>query len=204
METIFAQREAALWSQAVAWTFMMDCMKDFVEHFDPQSFAQAQNELVESYEGLEDFFDGLNEMADITDNLFTVNPTSEWSLVIWTLDYTEDFPEVDMNEVLGDLHQRQLDDQLNAMMVENNVPVDHNLFQLFFEALNPAMNANELNDDDVAALQEQMNEILNAQPEAPQEEVWQEDWNSDEEYTVWYKQYTHPMFSLLSAHDSLE
>lgn len=89
-----------------------------------------------------------------------------------------------MNEVLGDLHQRQLDDQLNAMMVENNVPVDHNLFQLFFEALNPAMNANELNDDDVAALQEQMNEILNAQPEAPQEEVWQEDWNSDEEYTV--------------------
>ena len=76
METIFAQREAALWSQAVAWTFMMDCMKDFLENFDPQSFAEAQNELVESYEGLEEFFDGLNEMADITDNLFTVNPTS--------------------------------------------------------------------------------------------------------------------------------
>lgn len=90
-------------------------------------------------------------------------------------------------DIFNDLPQRQMEQQLNAMMVENNVPADHNLLRLFFEALNPEMNANELNDDDVAALQEQMLEMLNAphpgglQGGEEEEEVWQQDWNSDEE-----------------------
>ena len=103
------------------------------------------------------------------------------------VDYTSDIPEVDLRDIIDDIPQRQMEERLNAMMVENNVPADHNLFRLFFEALNPEMNANELNDDDVAALQEQVFEMMNAQAAVgggageEEEEVWQEDWNSDEE-----------------------
>ena len=45
------------------------------------------------------------------------------------------------------------------------------------------MNAAELNDDDVAALQEQMNEMLDAGIVNGEEGEgeWQEDWNSDDE-----------------------
>lgn len=69
------------------------------------------------------------------------------------------------------------------MRVPNNVPADHNMLRLFLEALNPNMNAAELNDDDVAALQEQMNEMLDAGIVNGEEGEgeWQEDWNSDDE-----------------------
>ena len=93
-----------------------------------------------------------------------------------------------MNDIVGDFQRRQLeeqmDNQLAGMRIPNNIPADHNLLRLFIEALNPNMNAAELNDDDVAALQEQVNELLEAgalpqQPDA--EDEWQQDWNSDEE-----------------------
>lgn len=82
--------------------------------------------------------------------------------------------------------EAQLEAQLNGLRVNHNVPVDHDLFRLFFEALNPNMNVNELNDDDVAALQEQMNEILDGGNLEGQEggDEWQEDWNSDEEWFI--------------------
>ena len=92
-----------------------------------------------------------------------------------------------MNEIMGDLRQQQLEQQLEnqlaGMRVPNNVPADHNMLRLFLEALNPNMNAVELNDDDVAALQEQMNEMLDAgiMNREEGEEEWQEDWNSDDE-----------------------
>ena len=61
-----------------------------------------------------------------------------------------------MNEVVADAQRHQMEaqlqEQLEGMRVDHNVPVDHDLFRLFFEALNPNMNVNELNDDDVAAL----------------------------------------------------
>lgn len=94
-----------------------------------------------------------------------------------------------MNEILGDLRQRQLEEQmanqLEGMRVPNNIPVDHNLLQLFFEALNPNMNAAELNDDDIAAMQEQIDEILmagggaNIVENEDDEGEWQQDWDSD-------------------------
>ena len=101
-----------------------------------------------------------------------------------------------MNEVVADAQRHQMEaqlqEQLEGMRVDHNVPVDHDLFRLFFEALNPNMNVNELNDDDVAALQEQMNEILEGNvlvhPNENEEGEWQQDWNSDEEYRVCYKQ----------------
>ncbi len=92
-----------------------------------------------------------------------------------------------MNEIMGDLRQQQLEQQLEnqlaGMRVPNNVPADHNMLRLFLEALNPNMNAAELNDDDVAALQEQMNEMLDAGIVNGEEGEgeWQEDWNSDDE-----------------------
>ena len=103
-----------------------------------------------------------------------------------------------MNEVVADAQRHQMEaqlqEQLEGMRVDHNVPVDHDLFRLFFEALNPNMNVNELNDDDVAALQEQMNEILEGNvlvhPNENEEGEWQQDWNSDEEYRVCYKQST--------------
>lgn len=130
-----------------------------------------------------------------------------------SVDYTDNIPEVELRDIIDDLPQRQMEERLNAMMVENNVPADHNLLRLFFEALNPEMNANELNDDDVAALQEQVLEMMNAQnggmlqqqPGGEEEaEVWQEDWNSDEEAfrVYWHKQYKHPASSPRSARGS--
>lgn len=93
-----------------------------------------------------------------------------------------------MNDIVGGFQQRQLEEQLEnqlaGMRVPNNIPADHNLLRLFIEALNPNMNAAELNDDDVAALQEQMNELLEAGvlPQQQQEqEEWEQDWNSDDE-----------------------
>lgn len=93
-----------------------------------------------------------------------------------------------MNDIVGGFQRRQLEEQLEnqlaGMRVPNNIPADHNLLRLFLEALNPNMNAAELNDDDVAALQEQMNELLEAGvlPQQQQEgEEWQQDWNSDDE-----------------------
>lgn len=134
------------------------------------------------------------------------------------VDYTDNIPEVELRDIIDDLPQRQMEEQLNAMMVENNVPADHNLFRLFFEALNPNMNANELNDDDVAALQEQVLEMMNAQNGGMMQqqqqqaggeeeaEVWQEDWNSDNEAfrVYWHKQSKHPASSQRSARDSSE
>ena len=120
---------------------------------------------------------------------------------------------MELRDIIDDLPQRQMEERLNAMMVENNVPADHNLLRLFFEALNPEMNANELNDDDVAALQEQVLEMMNAQnggmmqqqPGGEEEaEVWQEDWNSDDEAfrVYWHKQCKHPASSPRSARGS--
>ena len=94
-----------------------------------------------------------------------------------------------MNDIVGGFQRRhleeQLENQLAGMRVPNNIPADHNLLRLFLEALNPNMNAAELNDDDVAALQEQMNELLEAgvlpQQQQEGEEEWQQDWNSDDE-----------------------
>ena len=94
-----------------------------------------------------------------------------------------------MNDIVGGFQRRQLEEelenQLAGMRVPNNIPADHNLLRLFLEALNPNMNAAELNDDDVAALQEQMNELLEAgvlpQQQQEGEEEWQQDWNSDDE-----------------------
>ena len=94
-----------------------------------------------------------------------------------------------MNDIVGGFQQRQLEEQLEnqlaGMRIPNNIPADHNLLRLFIEALNPNMNAAELNDDDVAALQEQMNELLEAgvlpQQQQEGEEEWQQDWNSDDE-----------------------
>ena len=93
-----------------------------------------------------------------------------------------------MNDIVGGFQQRQLEEQLEnqlaGMRVPNNIPADHNLLRLFIEALNPNMNAAELNDDDVAALQEQMNELLEAGvlPQQQQEqEEWEQDWHSDDE-----------------------
>ena len=94
-----------------------------------------------------------------------------------------------MNDIVGGFQRRQLEEQLEnqlaGMRVPNNIPADHNLLRLFLEALNPNMNAAELNDDDVAALQEQMNEMLEAgvlpQQQQEGEEEWQQDWNSDDE-----------------------
>lgn len=94
-----------------------------------------------------------------------------------------------MNDIMGGFQRRQLEEQLEnqlaGMRVPNNIPADHNLLRLFLEALNPNMNAAELNDDDVAALQEQMNELLEAgvlpQQQQEGEEEWQQDWNSDDE-----------------------
>lgn len=94
-----------------------------------------------------------------------------------------------MNDIVGGFQRRQLEEQLEnqlaGMRVPNNIPADHNLLRLFLEALNPNMNAAELNDDDVAALQEQMNELLEAdvlpQQQQEGEEEWQQDWNSDDE-----------------------
>lgn len=115
-----------------------------------------------------------------------------------------------MNEVVADAQRHQMEaqlqEQLEGMRVDHNVPVDHDLFRLFFEALNPNMNVNELNDDDVAALQEQMNEILEGNvlvhPNENEEGEWQQDWNSDEEYRVCYKQRTHPASWRRSARGS--
>ena len=92
-----------------------------------------------------------------------------------------------MQEVLQDIQQQvleeRLEEQLAAMRVPMNVPLDHNLFQLFLEALNPGINANELNDDDLAAYQEQLNEmVLNGDVplgREEEEEQWEEDWDSD-------------------------
>ena len=94
-----------------------------------------------------------------------------------------------MNDIVGGFQRRQLEEQLEnqlaGMRVPNNIPADHNLLRLFLEALNPNMNAAELNDDDVAALQEQMNELLEAgvlpQQQQEGEEEWQQDWKSDDE-----------------------
>ena len=94
-----------------------------------------------------------------------------------------------MNDIVGGFQRRQLEEQLEnqlaGMRVPNNIPADHNLLRLFLEALNPNMNAAELNDDDVAALQEQMNELLEAgvlpQQQQEGEEEWQQDWNTDDE-----------------------
>ena len=94
-----------------------------------------------------------------------------------------------MNDIVGGFQRRQLEEQLEnqlaGMRVPNNIPADHNLLRLFLEALNPNMNAAELNDDDVAVLQEQMNELLEAgvlpQQQQEGEEEWQQDWNSDDE-----------------------
>ena len=93
-----------------------------------------------------------------------------------------------MNDIVGGFQRRQLEEQLEnqlaGMRVPNNIPADHNLLRLFLEALNPNMNAAELNDDDVAALQEQMNELLEAgvlPQQQGEEEEWQQDWNSDDE-----------------------
>ena len=94
-----------------------------------------------------------------------------------------------MNDIVGGFQRRQLEEQLEnqlaGMRVPNNIPADHYLLRLFLEALNPNMNAAELNDDDVAALQEQMNELLEAgvlpQQQQEGEEEWQQDWNSDDE-----------------------
>ena len=94
-----------------------------------------------------------------------------------------------MNDIVGGFQRRQLEEQLETqlagMRVPHNIPADHNLLRLFLEALNPNMNAAELNDDDVAALQEQMNELLEAgvlpQQQQEGEEEWQQDWNSDDE-----------------------
>ena len=94
-----------------------------------------------------------------------------------------------MNDIVGGFQRRQLEEQLEnqlaGMRVPNNIPADHNLLRLFLEALNNNMNAAELNDYDVAALQEQMNELLEAgvlpQQQQEGEEEWQQDWNSDDE-----------------------
>ena len=94
-----------------------------------------------------------------------------------------------MNDIVGGCQRRQLEEQLEnqlaGMRVPNNIPADHNLLRLFLEALNPNMNAAELNDDDMAALQEQMNELLEAgvlpQQQQEGEEEWQQDLNSDDE-----------------------
>ena len=213
MEFIFVQREVQIWSQSESWTLLMDCMKDLVDHFDAQAFEEKQTQLRESYEELEEFFDELNATAEIEDSLFTVDPQSGRMKGLRSVDYTDNIPEVELRDIIDDLPQRQMEEQLNAMMVENNVPADHNLLRLFFEALNPEMNANELNDDDVAALQEQVLEMMNAQnggmmqPGGEEEaEVWQEDWNSDEEAfrVYWHKQSKHPASSQRSARDSSE
>ena len=99
-------------------------------------------------------------------------------------------PEYNIDDIVAGAQRQQLEaqleEQLNGLRVNHNVPVDHALFRLFFEALNPNMNVNELNDDDVAALQEQMNEILDGGhlPDQEGEGEWQQDWNSDEEWLV--------------------
>ena len=94
-----------------------------------------------------------------------------------------------MNDIVGGFQRRQLEEQLEnqlaGMRVPNHIPADHKLIRLFLESLNRNMIASELNDDDVAALQEQMNELLEAgvlpQQQQEGEEEWQQDWNSDDE-----------------------
>lgn len=78
--------------------------------------------------------------------------------------------------------------QVDERRVNNNIPMDHNWIQMFFEAMNPEMNANEVNDDDVAAINEQMMEFLqngniqlggNNENGDVDEDGWQQDWDSD-------------------------
>lgn len=78
--------------------------------------------------------------------------------------------------------EEQIDQEINQRRVQNNIPADHNLLRLFLETFNPEMNANELNDDDVAAIYEQYEEILRMQQQQQNgndEGEWQQDWDSD-------------------------
>ena len=77
--------------------------------------------------------------------------------------------------------EEQVAQELEQRLVLNNIPVDHNLLRLFLETFNPEMNANELNDDDIAAIQEQYMEMLHMQRanQRNEEEEWEQDWDSD-------------------------
>lgn len=77
--------------------------------------------------------------------------------------------------------EEQVAQELEQRRVLNNIPVDHNLLRLFLETFNPEMNANELNDDDIAAIQEQYMEMLHMQHQnqGNGEEEWEQDWDSD-------------------------
>ena len=77
--------------------------------------------------------------------------------------------------------EEQVAQELEQRRVLNNIPVDHNLLRLFLETFNPEMNANELNDDDIAAIQEQYMEMLHMQNQnqGNGEEEWEQDWDSD-------------------------
>lgn len=77
--------------------------------------------------------------------------------------------------------QDQIMQELEGRRIQNNIPADHNWLQLFLETLNPELNANELNDDEVAAIQEQYAELLmmQQQHDGDDEGEWQQDWDSD-------------------------
>lgn len=107
-------------------------------------------------------------------------------MIVWyNIDFAEGIPEVTVNDILRHVRVNQMEERIQEMMnaqrVDNNIPVEHNLLRLFLETINPEMNANELNDDDVAALYEQYEEILQQQMNVGNEDEgeWQQDWDSD-------------------------
>lgn len=106
-------------------------------------------------------------------------------VVYYYVDFAEGIPEVTVNDILRHVHVNQMEERIGEMMnaqrVDNNIPVDHNWLRLFLETINPEINANELNDDDVAALYEQYEEILQQQMNMGDdgEGEWQQDWDSD-------------------------
>lgn len=115
-----------------------------------------------------------------------------YSLVFSYVDYTDEIPKITISDFYYDLDDVVLNDMVHRQVdqehVENNIPMDHNLLQLFLEAMNPEMNANEMNDDDVAAMNEQLAEFLqqgirfqqpNNEDEDVDEDGWQQDWDSD-------------------------
>ncbi|OAO14465.1 hypothetical protein AV274_3768 [Blastocystis sp. ATCC 50177/Nand II] len=177
MVEVFVHREVQLWSSSEIWTLMTECYRDMMSEGTAAEFEEEQEELKGQYEAAADFFNTVSATTGIEDFLFTVDPNN----------FTDDLPEYNIDDIVAGAQRQQLEaqleEQLNGLRVNHNVPVDHDLFRLFFEALNPNMNVNELNDDDVAALQEQMNEILDGGhlPDQEGEGEWQQDWNSDEE-----------------------
>ena len=152
-----------------------------------EDLDEVQEDLQNNYNSLHAFFDDIEAISDIQENLFTIEATGRFFNDSLSIDFTDDIPEFTVMDLLENAHEHVMEEQianeLDARRIFNNIPADHNLLQLFLETFNPEMNANELNDDDIAAIQEQYNEILMMQQGQVQneEEEWQQDWISDEE-----------------------